>query len=423
MENYTPQHAVAYSNSDYHHNNRRSTPAKQRPKRRHNRTQSGFSILNDEHLYSKHSFYEPSPSSEASYDPFRASKDPIVPVKLIQQNIVVHRGSGVASRSVRPATALGQHTRSTRSTLRVQALTRRSKNGSAISRGSSKRSTPSHRSAVSGRYRSVSRSSLVSSHYPSSPPVFRSQQGIHRRGVSFSHLRRTSAATASTAETAGVHYTPGQRKYLNSRRESVVSSVNPSPLSAGPSTLGSSPAVKPRLSAEGMLPRLKVRKQESPNKYISSEARKISTELGKVMEEAFNRSSVSSSMGTRNSVVDPTKDDSEYDTPPTSFSNRDSGGTVVLVTPDNRYAYQNRPLPPVPSETPQTFLKRKLAETRLELAQRFHASGEDIQHLDDVYRQLDTFIDPSTNAGKRVTSAPATSDTCGAGQLQVIRIY
>jgi serine/threonine-protein kinase HSL1 (negative regulator of Swe1 kinase) len=421
LENYMPQHAVAYSKSDYHHNKRLSPTSQtmQRlPSKRHKRSQSGYSILNDEHLYSEHSFYEPPPSSEASYDPFRASKDPIVPTQSLHQNITVHRGSSGAGRSLRPATALGHHTRST---LRVQVMTRNSKQGSAASRGSSKRSTPSsNRSVQSGRRRSISRSSMMSSQYPSSPPVFR-PQSMHRRGVSFSHLRRASVATASTAEASTVHYTPEQRRYLSGGRGSVASSMAySSPLSPRPSTVGDSPTVRQltKVAAIPMAPRLRVRKADSPSKYIQSEVRKVSTELGKVMEEAFNRSSISS-VGTSAA-----RDGSEYDTPPTSFSNRDSGGTTTLVTPNNKAVIQNRPLPPVPNETPNSFLHRKLAETRSEIARRLQESGDsNTEHFQDVLRHLDSLMEPSTTASlaKRIASAPnKSSDPSGAGLLQVI---
>ncbi|KAF2639367.1 Pkinase-domain-containing protein [Massarina eburnea CBS 473.64] len=395
LENYVPQ-TVAYSNSDYHHNKRPvpikedmiQLPTKTRSniKMKHTRSQSGFSILHDEHLYSKHSFYDTPPpsSSEASYDPFRASKDPIVPIQPLHQNITVHRGSSVASR-MRPATALGNYTsRSTRSTLRVQAMTRNSKNGPVISRGSSKRSTPSY---LSGR-RSVSRSSMVSSHYPSSPPVIRA--GMHKRGVSFTHLRRSSMATASTADDR--QYTPVPNS-CNSVGSSMMYS-SPSPM------VRESPKVRPLPKL--MAPRLRVRKPDSPSKYIQSEVRKVSTELGKVMEEAFNRSSIGSSVENSGADIH-----SEYDTPPTSFSNRDSGGTALSGTPGNKSSFQNRPLPPIPNETPQSFLKRRLVETRIELARRFEQSGDnDTEHLHDVYRQLDTFMNPSAT-GKRTASAPA----------------
>ncbi|PVH99220.1 Pkinase-domain-containing protein [Periconia macrospinosa] len=400
LENYVPnpENAVAYSTSDYHHNKRFGSPREgSSPPNDQKRSQSVYSILNNEHLYSKHSFYGKSPS-QVSYDPFRASKEPIVPMQSFHQNITVHRGSSSATRSLRPPTALGHHTRST---LRVQAMTR----NSAFSRASSKRSTPSsNRSARSThtQRRSMSRSSLMSSHYSSSPPMFRTHS-MHRRGVSFSRLRRSSNATASTNDTATVNYTPEQRRYL-----SQFSDYPRSPsMSPGSSTMGDSPTVRVASKAAAavpVVPRLKIRKPESPSKYIQTEVRKVSTELGKVMEEAFNRSSISSSVET--STFDPQKDVSGSNTPPTSLSNHDSGGTVTLESPSHTSVYRLRPLPPLPNETPNAFLKRKLAETRAEIERQFAENEqEDSEHLHDVLRQLDSILKPPQGTTKRAYSA------------------
>src|SRR5689334_13116305 len=104
----SPHHAVGYSRSDHHHHHaRRSPTAKDMltlPSKNHKRSRSGYSILNDEHLYSQHSFYEP-PPTEVSYDPFRASREPVLPNQDLHQNITVHRGSSSASRRARPTTA------------------------------------------------------------------------------------------------------------------------------------------------------------------------------------------------------------------------------------------------------------------------------------------------------------------------------
>jgi hypothetical protein len=146
---------------------------------------------------------------------------------------------------------------------------------------------------------------------------------------------------------------------------------------------------------------LKLRKPDSPSKYIQSEARKVSTELGKVMEEAFNRSSISSSVRT-------SRTEAHYDTPPTSFSNtRDSGGSL-LATPNTKAALAQRPLPPIPSETPNTFLQRKLAETRAEIARRLDEDGDNTDHFNEVLENLDRLMLPVVNA-KRTVSAPAKS--------------
>jgi serine/threonine-protein kinase HSL1 (negative regulator of Swe1 kinase) len=169
-------------------------------------------------------------------------------------------------------------------------------------------------------------------------------------------------------------------------------------------------------TARKPITRLKVRKPESPSKYINSEARKVSTELEKVMDEAFNRSSMGSSR--RTSTMEAPQHGMEYDTPLTSFSNRDSGGTA-LATPGDKSVYQNRPLPPTPKETPNTFLQRKLAETRAEIAQRFADAGDHTENISLVLDKLDRLIVPSTTGGMRVCSAPAKSPE-QPGPLHVI---
>lgn len=370
--------------------------------------QSEYSILNDEHLYSKHSFYE-TPSSEVSYDPFRASKQAVLPNEDLHQNITVHRGTSSSSRRMRPATALGHRTGSS---LRIQALTK-SNRGSVMTHTFSKRSTPSQRSN-NHRGSSVSRSSMTSSYLPSSPPVY-IRPSSFKRGVSFSHLRRSSVATAHTSDNATAQYTPNSHKYSAYKPDSAGSSLR----SRRPITVCESPSVRPlpKIGARPMIPRLRVRKPESPSKYIQSEARKVSTELEKHMDEAFNRSSVGSSIRT-STTSDPRKDVSGYETPPTTFSNRDSG-MIALGTPENHALYQYRPLPPVPDETPNTFLQRKLAETRAEIARRLGESGDSTEHFAEVLENLDRLMVPTVHVAKRACSAPAKSPEPPA-PLQVI---
>jgi serine/threonine-protein kinase HSL1 (negative regulator of Swe1 kinase) len=154
------------------------------------------------------------------------------------------------------------------------------------------------------------------------------------------------------------------------------------------------------------VPRVRLRKPDSPSKYIQSEARKVSTELGKVMEEAFNRSSVGSSI--RTSGTDRQRDYPQYDSPPTSFSNtRESNGSSV-ATPNTKAALAQRPLPPIPNETPNTFLQRKLAETRAEIARRLNEDGDNTDHFTEVLKNLDRLMLPVTG-GKRTVSAPGKS--------------
>lgn len=377
------------------------------PVSKHKRSQSAYSILNNEHMYSKHSFYE-SPVSEASYDPFRASRQAIIPEQgVINQNVTVHRGQSNASggRKLRPTTALGHRTGSS---LRIQALRNNSKRSSAVSRGSSNRSTPSNRS-VSIKRRSMSRSSLASSHWPSSPPVIARSGGLGRRGVSFSHLRdrRSSVATASSIDYSAMAYTSGENTPVH-RPHTSIGSYGSSEYGSSQRSSSRQPSSayrsRSRVGLRPEVPRLRLRKPDSPSKYIQSEARKVSTELGKVMEEAFNRSSIGSSVRSSGTVT--RHDSSQYDSPPTSFSNRDSGGSCVM-TPNSKTELSQRPLPPIPSETPNTFLQRKLAETRAEIARRLDVDGDNTHHYNEVLENLDRLMLPAAN--KRVVSAPAKS--------------
>jgi hypothetical protein len=127
-------------------------------------------------------------------------------------------------------------------------------------------------------------------------------------------------------------------------------------------------------------------------------------ELGKVMEEAFNRSSVGSSIQS-----DAYHDTSQYESPPTSFSNtRDSGGSTLATTPGAKLLFGDRPLPPIPAETPNTFLQRKLAETREEIAQRLNEDDDSTEHFNNVLEHLDRLMVPAVG-GKRTVSAPVKS--------------
>lgn len=282
----------------------------------------------------------------------------------------------------------------------MQAL-RNSKRGSAVSRSSSKHTTPSQRSMHA---RSVSRSSLASSHWPSSPPVVARAGGIGRRGVSFSRLhRRGSNATASTVDIGVIGH--ASKRSLDRRRESIGSYGS----SHHSSSIQPSPAIRTkfRAPASSAAPRLRVRKPDSPSKYIQSEARKVSTELGKAMEEAFNRSSMSLSVRTTGTDNYHDGTFSNCDTPPTSFSNRDSGGSTI-VTPNTKAVLASRPLPPIPTETPNTYLHRKLVETRDDIARRLTEDTDNTKHFTEVLEHLDRLIVPPSDS-KRVVSAPARS--------------
>ncbi|USP81209.1 uncharacterized protein yc1106_08483 [Curvularia clavata] len=396
LENYQPSsyHAVTYSNSDYHHTTCyafANSDVEELPPDRPKRTESAYSILNNEHLHSKHTLYE-SPPSEASYDPYRASRQPMIPTPKgtpVNPKVRVYRGN---SDRPRPITALGHRTGSS---LRLQALRNHSKRSSGLPYGSSLRSSHSQRSTSFQRHL-VSRSSLASSHWSSSPPVIARSGGAYKRGVSFAHLHkhRPSAATTSSWQTE-VDSCDDHNSYRpiatheSATRVGIDSSDTRSSARAGRE-----------------IPQLNVKKSDSPTKYIQGEARKVSMELGKVMEEAFNRYSVSPSI---QQDADVSLHASQYDTPQTSFSNtHKSGGSAFITPPAANVLRSERPLPPIPVETPNSFVQRRLAETRAEIAQRFKEDGSAERYY-DMLENLERMMAPVDNGDRRIFSAPAKS--------------
>lgn len=215
-----------------------------------------------------------------------------------------------------------------------------------------------------------------------------------KRGVSFSHLRdrRSSAATVSSWQTEVGSFVD----HMSHRPHTSIGSYRPF---CKTSTIRSAP--KPRTLLSSETPRLKLRKPESPTKYIEGEARKFSQDLDKFMDVVFNSPSVGSSVQS-----DAYHDASQYDSPPTSFSNtRDSGGSTLGATPGVKGLLGDRPLPPIPAETPNTLLERKLAATREEIAQLLNEDENSTARINNVLENLDRLMLPAVG-GKRIVSAP-----------------
>jgi serine/threonine-protein kinase HSL1 (negative regulator of Swe1 kinase) len=394
------------------------------------RTQSGFSIKNAEHLTSRHSFYDV-PVSEASYDPFRASRDPIVNTKATHINVTVHGGrNSSGSRKLHNGAPVPSiRTSSLRvDTLRKADSFRSSKRLSRYSNTSS--SLRSSRLNVSGRKssRSSSRISVNSSQWLSSPPIASMRPSdLHKRGVQFSHLRQSSRADALTAQSESDRpfHTP------DSRGKAPILHCLPhsSPLPSSPAIPAFNVVRSKKENVTSVLSAPRTRKMRD----IDQEARKISTELEKACEEAFFRSSMSSSVQssmTEKKACVETPSPSAQSRPPYPKSR----------PPLDKTALANRPLPPTPlekkrsssltTETPNAYTVRELAEMRERLAMKYQKDGASNQkYFNDVLRQLDNLMAPGQNSqpcgdGRRVLSAPQQSTSFPfveeAGYLQVI---
>lgn len=191
LENYIgTQDDMDYSASDYHHSQPARPPNAPLPPR----TLSQYSILNDEHLRSSRGFVGPAPSV-SSYDPYRASKEPRVVPNIGSANSATHHRNHSGTRRLSSGRVL-RHPHA----LRIEMM---KQSGRRAANRSTSSLVPSGHSRTSVQRSSVSRNSMSSLVVPSSPPglALMRPAAAHKRGVSFSHVRRIS--TISVAESGG----------------------------------------------------------------------------------------------------------------------------------------------------------------------------------------------------------------------------
>ncbi|KAK8174729.1 hypothetical protein BC567DRAFT_289719 [Phyllosticta citribraziliensis] len=408
LECWPGEQSLGHSASDYHHNQ----PSFSRPQReapRHQRNKSQFSILNDEHLQAAQCFQEPTPS-EVSYDPFRASREPSLANKTTYMNVTIHRGGSNASRHPnRKSTNLVRSGLGQTSSLRVETLKKtgvRSSGLSSVGSRSSKRI-----SAVPSAHRkSSSRSSRNSSTaWASSPPIVVRPSSSHKRGVSFAHLRKSSTVSCLTSGTVAAQSTPEPSKSQSASKEQHKQDLAP-PAAATPITPDqrSPPVTSTGSVLKSAKPRLKIKRSETPTHHIEGEVRKASVELEKALDEAFNRTSVSSSV--RSSTTNDRPTPAEYETPPSSVSCRGSGASAYAADGTGlRQTEAHRPLPPLPSgatqDSPNSALNCQLVETRERVARHLHALENGDQSADrwnHVLHSLDMLLGPQKRAAASV---------------------
>ncbi|KAF2155687.1 Pkinase-domain-containing protein [Myriangium duriaei CBS 260.36] len=400
LENYTGGgDGVAYSTSDYQHAKPENSAVAPQTKQT---SQSSYSIMNNEHLRS--SSIAERQSSEGSYDPYKSNRHSTAPRPS-------HIPRGAGHRRGNSGNAKGS------AQLRVEMLKRanqQARNARVASQHRVSSAPAAHsRSASRASNTASSRQSLTSSVWPSSPPVVVhvKPNAAHKRNVSFQHIRKTSGAanvlTQSANASARHTETPELEEEVDERgHPRNVDDDQVNELLASPTPQGSKDAqARKSKMPSGVTPRSKARKSETPGAIIRTEVRKVSTELEKACEEAFFRSSYGSSQQTASSTTDKQE---YYDTPPSSVS------TYAGVTPRSP---GGRPLPEVPSDTPNTFIARTLEETRKKLVAR--SAGEaDAARINEVLASLEKMM-PS-EAERRSTSAPQPQSPAEMGFLPII---
>ncbi len=407
LENYSGPDDMDYSNSDYHHNQApRHQDAPPVPAQAP-RSQSQYSIMHDEHLRATHSFVN-SPPSVSSYDPYRASKDPIVDRRGEYVNVTVHRNGSHGVRKASVARSLRHQ-----NALRIEVMKQGTRRATNISSSSLAQSA---RSKNSVRRSSASHHSMTSFMWPSSPPMIAKMRpsDLHKRQVSFGHLRRSSTTSGLVSQTSEkTPPTPSIPDTFRDRR--ALRPANPQPPSSSPEAPSDLPVRSKKEKALLLeTPRIKLRKtSETPNQYMRRDIRKHSAELEKACEEAFFRSSVGSSLTAQSTF---SEKGGPFDTPPSSVSAKGSDTVAQLESKS-----APRPLPDVPKDTPNTYLTKTLAETREKLA-AYQSNGDDnTAKFEEVMKMLDTIM-PATrfSEDKRVISAPEANIGGHTGFLPMI---
>jgi serine/threonine-protein kinase HSL1 (negative regulator of Swe1 kinase) len=359
------------STSDRHH---AKPEAKSQNSHSLPKTTSQFSILNNEHL--SRNLLPGRTMSTASYDPYRASRGASFARDKNYLNVTVH------GRNSRVSLNKSIHSNSRRPVSRVEALRHSSRRGSTTSSSISLR-PPSVSVSQPGSRRSTSRQSFTQS--ISRTSLARSvvvKPHLHKRGVEFNHLRRSSTSSVITPQALSQSRSRSPRKYPAKYDSSPNIHAPASPPAGGV-------VIKSR--KEGRKALHKPHKPPNHRTYsqvIAHDARQVSTELEKFCEQVFFRDSTDTSDRTSSTSHAP------YDTPPSSLSNRGSYNAPnvgkVMMTP---LAQDSKPRPP--AETPNTFIARELLETKRRLADRY-AKDENAQGVayHEVMAHLDSLLQP-----------------------------
>ena len=403
LENYQGP-VMEYSQSDYHHTQEPPRRSSTRASLQHgNRRQSQYSILHEglprKSISQTHRRQPSIAATEQSYDPYRpSSKRQMTKAEAEHAKITVLRGPSTSSRQ---RTISGS---SRRLSLRNPALARVQGDGSYSIPVSSSVSEVQQRRISAG----VSRRSMMSN---ASARAAARKSVSYKRNVSFVH-RRSSNTNQSVLRTQqqSSPQTLHERYAADEAPDAENDEVPELPVRVDSRFAADSP--KPE-TTQVVRSKKKVTKMQSvpdivltrSSQYWKEDARKVSTELERYIDEAFNRSSVQSNTARDTDITRGTAEgDGSYNTPATTLSQRENSAATILQrrqpsttakTADK--SLLERPLPKLPPpEYPGTneFTHRELAKARDLLKQR--AADLSIKgSLDDVIAHLDRLMQPS----------------------------
>ncbi len=413
LENYQGP-TIEYSTSDYHH----APPRLMRLSSTRvslqdlgsggsHRRVSQYSIL-DECNKRKTLANQRKPSlaeTEQSYDPFRPSRNQITKTQADRARITVLRRLSEFQKQRQPHASVTGHTAS-KFSVRNSALTR-AQQADAYSVASSSPQVPVPRiSRINTRITERHISPCSSRRSVSYKVPVRTSMS-YKRGVSFAHMRRLSISANHLHSVARKvsPLTPQARYFRDGPERSAFSPETPS-VADSPENLP--PPIRMHKSTEGS------GEGPSARQGWKEDTRNVSSELEQVCDEAFNRTSMASTMVT----AAPTEPDQNYDSPATSLGVlgdwQISNGTYHAARRKNkRDSYLNRPLPIPPSvEHLESYTYRELAKTRALLQERAADTSMVMGpgYFDEVIAHLDRLMQPSTlrvnEQDRRAVSTP-----------------
>ena len=376
LENYDGD-PLQYSASDYQHLTRPRVKSLKRKANglSHTRRPSQFSIVSEagakRDSYYKNPATSASKATQSTYDPYRSSKTPIVEVHKDGSSVVVRRDvrSGSNAHSIRhPAVSRLQNEAPASDLADIAEHSRRASYSTATSRSS----LASSKKGINHVKKTVN----------------------HKRRVSFPQRRRPSGTPSLSREQSDDQERKTSVSNQSTERPDTRDDDQLMSMTVSDPAMSSPPAVvKSRRPASD----LQLKKGPNLTQAWRDDTRKVSQELGKICEEAFNRSSVSSTSGASHYTV--------ADTPPTSIGTQDGRPRSHL---------HDRPLP----ETP---VLRELNEKRQKIVEMFSNSNEvdlkamlvplDDRIRDEVQKQKGRAPVTELVAGKRASSLPLQRDT------------
>lgn len=451
-----------YSTSDYHHNpplpraaRRSSTRVSMQPLSRGTKRQSQYSLLDPNmpppkksmsQNVQRHSSLAETEKTDQSYDPYRPSRVRLTKDQADHARITVLRGVSKQS-SRRPSSRIGSRA-SMRSSIIARAqdledvysIASASSPAAMHSAGASQLQKMANSRRMSRGSSRVTMASRRSATNPSSSFVARTAPS-YKRNVSFMHNRKRSKSDnyphLRSRENHTLPYTLKERFTRDEAQAQAQAQAHVQPeVQRRPERVSRSPPVTLRETPEPVS-RSPVRSRKTPSRgakdptgkkpkvasyYFKDDARKVSTEIEKLCDDAFNQPTIPLSIHSppsehrnshRTSLTSPSSATSfsVHEDPVTIPVTRHEGAKKISVN------YQDRPLPKTPatermigSEHLGSYTHRELAKTRDLLKKRAAESDMAPGYLDDVIAHLERLMQPSairiSEEERRAVSTP-----------------